>query len=127
MTQVNTTRIGHKWELWAHKYLFPGSVLMTNINRNTRNFDIKDGDARIDVKASKLFTKKHGKYFEFLLKHNTGCDYFLLIGYRYRQDREPLKVWLIPACLINDRHRLTIGPNHSGQWKEFEMEIKKVA
>ncbi len=126
MTQVNTTRIGHKWEVWAHKNLFPESILMTNINRNTKAFDLKDGEVKIDVKSSKLFSKKHGRYFDFLLKYNAGCDYFLLIGYRYQRDKEPVKVWLIPASLINNRHRLTIGPNHKGQWLEFEMNNERM-
>jgi hypothetical protein len=116
--KVNTTRIGHKWELYSHKYIFPNATLMTVINRNAP-FDLKDGESRIQVRSSKLFTKKHGKYFEFLIKYNKLCDYFLLIGYRYKRDKEPLKVYLIPACLINERYRLTVGQNHRGQWKEF--------
>jgi hypothetical protein len=124
MKQVNTTRIGHKWELWGHKYLFPNAKLMPY---NNESFDLLDGDSRIDVKASKLFTKKKGRYFDFLIKHNTGCDYFLLIGYRYRQDKSPQKIWLIPASLINDRRRVIIGQNHNGQWKDFEIPLKAVA
>jgi hypothetical protein len=119
MCQVNTTRIGRKWELYAHKNIFPSAKLMTNADRNAP-FDILDGTARINVKASRLFEKKHGRYFEFLLKRNTNCDYFLLVGYLHRRDREPVKVWLVPACLVAERWRLTIGPNHTGQWKEFE-------
>jgi hypothetical protein len=122
---INTTRIGRKWELWAHKYLFPTAKLMTNINRNAP-YDLDLDGARINVKASKLFTKKHGKYFQFLLKHtHDGCDYFLCVGYRYRYDKEPVKVWLIPSCTVTDKYRLTIGPNHTGQWAEFEREFSK--
>ena len=123
MNQVNTTRIGRKWELWAHKYLFPTAKLMTNINRNAP-YDLNLNGARVNVKASKLYSKKHGKYFDFMLKHtHDGCDYFLCIGYRYRRDKEPVKVWLIPTCCVVDKYRLTIGPNHTGQWAEFEREI----
>jgi hypothetical protein len=122
MGKANNTRIGHKWELWAHKYLFSNSVLVTNQNRNA-SYDLDVDGTRINSKASKLYSKKHGKYFEFMIKRNTGCDYFLLIGYRYRNDKEPLKVWFIPAHLINNRRKLTIGPNHGGQWKQFERDF----
>jgi hypothetical protein len=124
MKQVNTTRIGRKWELWALEYLFPGAVLMTNKSRNAP-FDILDGEARINVKSSHIYTKKHGKYFDFILEDtHTDCDYFCCIGYRYKNDKDPVKVWLIPSSLLLDRRRVNIGPNHSGQWKDFERPFE---
>ncbi len=121
MKQVNTTRIGRKWEIYAHQNLFPGSVLVTNIDRNA-HFDLKHGEATINVKAGKLVSKKHGKYFNFLFRTGRGCcDYFCLVGYRKQRDKKPVKVWLIPSDLVAGRNYLTIGPNHAGTWKEFEM------
>ncbi len=97
---------------------------MTNKSRNF-SYDILDGEARINVKSSKLFTKKHGKYFDFLLKQtHSGCDYFLLVGYLKWRDRNPLKLWLIPSWIVTEYRRLTIGPNHQGVWKEFEKEFQ---
>lgn len=120
------TGIGRKWEKWALKNLFPSGVLQTY---NNRAFDILDGNARIDVKASKLYVPKArgGKYFDFKVKFNTGCDYFLFIGYRYKNSKDPEKVWLIPACLVNNQYRVYVSPNHTGQWKEFEINWRKAA
>lgn len=96
---------------------------MTNENRNAP-YDINADGARINVKASKLYQKRHGKYFVFLLKstHET-CDFFLCVGYRRKTDRDPLRVWLIPSCLVRDKYRLTLGQNHAGQWAKFEQEF----
>ncbi len=120
---VNTTWIGRKWELWSHRTLFPDAILVTSADRNAP-YDIDADGARINVKASKLYRKKHGQYFDFLLK-STGenCDYFLCVGYRRKTDRDPLRVWLIPSCLVLDKYRLTIGRNHAGQWAEFERKF----
>jgi hypothetical protein len=97
---------------------------MTNINRNGP-YDVNFDGARIDVKASRLYSKKHGRYFDFKLKEcHPNCDYFCCIGYRYERDKDPLKVWLIPSALVLDHRRLTIGPNHAGQWKEFERTFE---
>ena len=90
----------------------------------THPYDINFDGARINVKASQLYQKKHGKYFEFLLKQtHEGCDYFLCVGYQKLKDKDPIKVWLIPSSLLTDKYRLTIGPNHRGQWKDFEREF----
>lgn len=123
MGTVNTTWIGRKWEIWAHKYLFPEAILVTRKDPNAP-YDIDADGARINVKASKLYQKRHGKYFEFLLKYtHEGCDYFCCVGYRRKTDRDPLRVWLIPSSLVKDKYRLTLGQNHQGQWKDFEREF----
>jgi hypothetical protein len=122
MKQVNTTRIGRKWEIYAHQHLFPESVLVTNSNRNAP-YDLLNGTVRINVKASRLYTKKHGRYFDFLLRRcREECDYFLFVGYARRRDKEPLKVWMVPANALRGRERLTLGPNHAGEWKDFEVK-----
>jgi hypothetical protein len=102
--------------------MFPAAKLMTNVNQNAP-YDLNLDGARINVKAAKLYQKKRGKYFEFMTKKNTGCDYLLLVGYQRWRDKDPLRVWLIPAKLLLDKRKLTLGPNHQGQWSEFEREF----
>lgn len=119
-----TVWIGRKWEVYAYKYILPGSKLMTNKSRKYP-YDILFEGMRVNVKATKLYRKKKGFYFNFTLhKHYESCDFFLLIGYKYARDREAMRAWFIPAELLQ-RYNATISPNHRGKWKPYEIEIMK--
>jgi hypothetical protein len=116
----NNTWIGRKWELFIN-WIFEGSILETNRNR-LHPWDITWNEGRYNVKSSRLFVKKHGKYFDFKLHdHHSACDYFVLVGYINKRDINPVKIWVIPSVLLLDKTRLCIGRNHRGQWSDFEL------
>jgi hypothetical protein len=120
---VNPIRNERKSVRYAHQYLFPDAIVVTEDHPGAQ-YDLLDGAIRINVKASRLYQRQKGRYYHFLLQecHN-DCDYFLLMGYRDWQDRIPDKIWLIPSVLLKERYQLTLGRNHGGNWKEFEWEV----
>lgn len=116
MRFVLTTRAGRKWEHYAQKLLLGATLTDHNCP-----YDLLWHDKRIEVKSSRLHIRKKGKYWNFMIKRNTECDYFLLIGCQYHRDAQPMKIYFIPTELIDTRYTLTIGPNHKGQWAKYEI------
>lgn len=115
-------RVGRKWEIYAWQHIFLGSIYVANINPHA-TFDLLYNNTKIEIKSSKLYKRERGKCFIFWIRQNKTCDYFLLIGYRYASDKHPMKIYLMPAHLINHRIKFFIGPNHTGKWAEYEIPV----
>jgi hypothetical protein len=123
--------IGRKGELYAHRYVLIGSTLETNKNRNS-SFDLLWEGYRINVKVAKLVY--HHRCYSYIFKlhnHHDNCDFFLLMGYKNRRDKDFLQVWLIPATMITHSDTgeilkdLTIGAANKGRFKNYIMDYQK--
>lgn len=81
---------------------------------------------KIDCKSSTLQYPKNGNpFWGFHIRHNTDADYFLLVGYDNREDLNPLRCWIIPGNLVNNKDTLSIRINDIG-WNDFERKIDDI-
>jgi hypothetical protein len=77
----------------------------------------------VDVKSSCLH--RNGAWL-FHITHNTIADYFLCLAFDNREDLNPLHVWLIPGCDINDHISVTIYETTVDKWQQYERPIDQV-
>jgi len=83
---------------------------------------------KIDVKSASLtksYTSKN-PLWKFKIKKNILADYFLLIGFDNREDLNPLKIWLIPGIILNNKQILGITNILSSlqKWEQYELKDK---
>lgn len=83
---------------------------------------------KIDVKSACLRTQGSSPFWMFSIKKNTTPDYFLCLGFRDRNGLEPLRVWLIPGKVINNKSGLGISNIEKSlvKWKQYERPLDKV-
>ncbi len=97
---------------------------------NNHGYDFLCGKGfKIDVKSSCVYhIKNKTPFWLFGIKHNVVADYFLCLGFDNRENLEPMRIWLIPAQLINHQSTLTIkvDPLKSKKFSEFEQSLDKV-
>ena len=83
---------------------------------------------KIDCKSATLQYPKTGNgspFWGFHIRHNVDADYFLLVGYDNREDLNPLRCWIIPGDLLNDRETLSIRANDV-KWNKFERKMDDI-
>ena len=77
----------------------------------------------VDVKSSCLH---RDNTWLFHIDHNAIADYFLCLAFDNRQDLNPLHVWLIPGCDINDHISVSISKPTVGKWQQYERSVDQV-
>lgn len=88
------------------------SKIFENVQRmpiNNKGYDfICEKGYMVDVKSSSLHKQPEISTlkFEFNIKKNKYCDYFLLIGFDNRYDLNPLHIWLIKSGEIVRNRKL---------------------
>lgn len=83
---------------------------------------------KIDCKSATLSHSKseNGEdFWNFHIRHNVIADYFLLVGYDNREDLNPLRCWIIPGNLLNNKETFAIRINDV-KWNEYERKIDEV-
>jgi hypothetical protein len=84
---------------------------------------------KIDVKSSCLYDIPHGNpAWHFDISRNKKADYFLCIGFDTREDLNPLRLWLVPGPVINDKitFGITNAPKIIAKWSQYEKPLDKV-
>jgi hypothetical protein len=97
---------------------------------NNPGFDFKCGKGKlIDAKSSCL--RHFGNCtprWQFSIAKNTIADYFLCLAFRDRETLEPMHVWLVPGCDVNDRKLVSVMDSTKGlaAWAKYERPLDKV-
>jgi hypothetical protein len=98
---------------------------------NNPGYDFKCGRGKlIDAKSSCLRIYGHGRTprWQFSIAKNTIADYFLCLAFRDRETLEPMHVWLVPGCDVNDKKLVSVmnSPEGLAEWAKYERPLDKV-
>jgi len=84
---------------------------------------------KIDVKSAcmKVGKGNRSNSFDFNIKCNKICDYFLCLAFDNRDDLNPLHMWLLPSTKIHHLINASISISTINKWNEYKLDIDKVA
>ena len=95
------------------------------INNSGYDFICKNG-FKIDVKSACLKRRKDRpgyKSWAFTIRNNSVADFFFLLAFDNRNALTPMRAWVIPGNVINNKNYLEISIGKSEKWKEYEKPI----
>lgn len=82
---------------------------------------------KINVKAStiRIIKNKNSTVnnWQFNIKRNKKCDFFLCLAFDNVEDLNPLITWMIPGKEINHLLKITISPTTIHEWDKWKMDM----
>ena len=96
-------------------YGFPGYDMICNKGK------------KIDVKASTIHIEKNKNStvnrWNFNIKHNKKCDFFLCLAFDSTIDLNPLIAWMIPGNEVNNLSNAKISSSTIHKWDKWKMDL----
>lgn len=82
---------------------------------------------RINVKASSIRNIKNKystvKNWQFMIKRNRKCDFFLCLAFDNVKDLNPLFAFLVPGNEVNHLQKITISYTTIHKWDKWKMDL----
>ena len=82
---------------------------------------------KVNVKASTICVRQNKNStmnsWQFCIKYNKDCDFFLCMAFDNVIDLNPLMAWMIPADEVNDNSGLRISASDIHRWDKWKMDL----
>ena len=120
-------------ECAAYMGVYIGEPLFAKLFKNAKRMPygnpyydfICSNGKKIDVKISCI--RKNGSGWSFNINYNTITDYFYLVAFDNREDRNLLRIWLIPGHVLNHLSGTSISQSTIHKWSEYEQDINEAS
>lgn len=96
-------------------YGFPGYDLICN---KGKKIDVKASTTHIGQNKNSTVNR-----WNFNIKHNKDCDFFLLMAFDNVIDCNPLNAWMVPGEEINENSGISISSTTIHKWDKWKMDM----